>query len=236
MPLFNQLAEQVKGRRGIEIGGPSKMLQGNGYCPVYPLLSGLDGVNFSNSTVWEGKIEEGNHFKYDIGGIGYQYISEGNDLSRIKDNTYELLISCNNLEHMANPIATLKEWERILADKGLMLLILPNKKSNFDHKRPDTTLEHLIDDYKQHVGEDDLTHLDEILTLHDLNRDPLAKSFENFKLRCMDNFNNRCMHHHVFSQQTLSGMAHFTGMKIKLSYSSPSDHFILLEVDKTAAS
>jgi hypothetical protein len=55
-------------------------------------------------------------------------------------------------------------------------------------------------DFEQNVGEDDLTHLQEILEKHDLKRDPLAGSWENFKQRSLDNFSNRCLHHHVFNE------------------------------------
>ena len=51
------------------------------------------------------------------------------------------------------------------------MLILPNKKSTFDHRRPYTTFEHLIKDYKNNVSEDDLTHYDEIILLHDIEMD-----------------------------------------------------------------
>ena len=61
--------------------------------------------------------------------------------------------------------------ERGLKKNGKMILILPNKNACFDHLRPYTNIEHLIQDFTQNIGEDDLTHLDEILELHDLNMD-----------------------------------------------------------------
>jgi hypothetical protein len=128
---------------------------------------------------------------------------------------------------MANSLAAIFEWKRVLKDQGVILLILPNKEVNFDHRRPFTTIEHLINDYNNKTGEDDMTHLNEILKLHDLKRDPQAKNYEHFILRCSDNIKNRCMHHHVFSQNLLKEMIEFCGLKVLQQYSSYTDHFIL---------
>ena len=82
--------------------------------------------------------------------------------------------------------------------KSVIILILPRKDNNFDHNRPITEFEHLLEDFTNDVDESDLTHLDEILNLHDLSLDPPARSFEEFKQRSLENFSNRCLHHHVF--------------------------------------
>jgi hypothetical protein len=56
--------------------------------------------------------------------------------------------------------------------------LLPDKRRTFDHRRPVTTLAHLIADLNADMAEDDLTHLPEILALHDLERDPDAGNME----------------------------------------------------------
>ena len=75
-----------------------------------------------------------------------------------------------------------------------MILILLNKDFNFERLRPYTNIEHLIQDFTQNIGEDDLTHLDEILELHDLNIDKPAGSFEEFKARSLNNESHRGLH------------------------------------------
>jgi hypothetical protein len=79
-----------------------------------------------------------------------------------------------------------------------LVLILPDPRQTFDHRRPVTTLAHLQADFDRHTGEDDLTHLEEILSLHDLRRDALAGTAEQFRARSQRNAENRCLHHHVF--------------------------------------
>ena len=118
----------------------------NGFLPIYSKILSLDNVNFSYSTVWEGVLSVENPFIFE-NKHGKQIISEGSSLKQIKDETYEFILSCNNLEHLANPILAILEWKRILTKDGILLIILPNKKANFDHKRKKTSIEHLIEDY-----------------------------------------------------------------------------------------
>ena len=211
---------------GIEIGGPSSSFKSTGYLPIYPVIAKLDGVNFSESTVWEGIISQGDFYKYE-NKIGFQYIAEGTNMPDIEENKYDFVLSCNNLEHIANPINAVLEWKRIIKTGGNVLLILPNKFANFDHKRPDSTIEHLIDDYNKKTTEEDTTHIEEILNLHDLKRDSQAGSKVVFKKRCMNNFNNRCLHHHVYNQNLLKQLIEFCDMEVKLQYTSLSDHYII---------
>ena len=226
IPRHDKWQKYFKNKYGIEIGGPSGMFNVNSYLPLYAIAKEIDGVNFSNLTVWEGALSEGRNYKY-FNKTGYQFITEGDNLINIKNETYDFVLSCNNLEHMANPIKAIFEWKRILKKDGVMLLVLPNKEVNFDHKRPFTTIEHLINDYNNKTSEDDMTHLNEILQLHDLRRDPQAKPYKNFVVRCNDNSKNRCMHHHVFNQNVLKEMIELSTLKVLLQHSSYTDHFIL---------
>ncbi|MEO5891602.1 MAG: methyltransferase domain-containing protein [Ferruginibacter sp.] len=212
-------------KSGIEIGGPSPMFKNTGHLPIYPVIQSLDGVNFSTSTVWEGELSEGNFYKYQDK-AGHQYIAEGTYLPQVADSKYDFVLSCNNLEHIANPIAAVSEWKRIIKKGGVILLVLPNKLANFDHDRPYTTINHLVNDFNSNVGEEDNTHMEEILKLHDLKRDPQAGTYEMFTKRCSENFINRCMHHHVFNQHLLREIFEYCGMEVKLQYSSKTDHFI----------
>lgn len=205
--MINYVSEKI----GIEIGGPSNIFRS--LIPVYSKAQRVDGINFSTKTVWEGEIKAGNTYQYLPNKFGYQYISDGTDLSEIQAQTYEFLLSSDCLEHIANPIKALLEWNRILKNNHLMLLVLPNKTSNFDHQREFTSFQHVVDDYKNHTNESDMTHLREILSLHDLSKDPAAGNFQQFAARSLDNINNRCLHHHVFSENLIKNILEVTGFK-----------------------
>jgi len=219
-------AKLFQGKKGLEIGGPSNFFKQGDVLPIYPEISSLDLVNFSATTIWEGNLKEGENSKFDKAQTSYQYIADAVDLSAIASENYDFVLSCHNLEHIANPFKAIKEWLRVLKLNGILLLVLPKKAGNFDHKRPVTTIEHLRDDYEQEIKEDDLSHLEEILEYHDLARDLPAGGFEQFKLRCLKNFENRAMHHHVFDAKLLKAIYHYFKLKILFVSDTELDYII----------
>jgi SAM-dependent methyltransferase len=202
----------LAGKRGIEIGGPSSIFAT--IIPVYQIVGDLDGANFSANTIWEGSITEGRTYNYHGKRTGTQYVVEAANLSGIADHAYDFVLSSNCLEHCANPLKALKEWTRVIDKGGSVLLVLPDKQSNFDHKRPVTSFAHLVKDYEDDTQEDDLTHLPEILELHDLTRDPPAGTPEEFAQRSRNNLQNRTLHHHVFDQDLMAAMFGFVGLEL----------------------
>jgi SAM-dependent methyltransferase len=175
------------------------MLADTGPVPIYDVLESLDNCLFSRRTIWTGEVREGNTFFYHPGKQpGAQIVCDATDMRPIKNSSYECVLACHCLEHVANPLRALAEWTRILKNDGLLLLILPHKDGTFDWRRPTTSLAHMIEDYETAVGEEDLTHLPEILELHDLSRDEEAGTKDQFRQRCLANYLNRAMHHHVF--------------------------------------
>ena len=216
-----------KGKSGIEIGGPSGIFSSKGFLPVYPVLQSLDNCNFNNSTIWEGKLNEGQYFKFGKK-TGFQYIREASELSGIADESYDFLLSSHCLEHCANAIKTLKEWIRVVKKDGYLLIILPNKDGTFDHNRLLTTLNHFIEDEVNNVKEDDLTHLEEILALHDLTMDRLAGTKENFIQRSLKNYENRCLHQHTFNKENFPELIRYVGLEILLQDFMTPFHLIIL--------
>jgi SAM-dependent methyltransferase len=203
VPRENIYAQVLRNKRGLEIGGPSRVFQADNLVPIYGVLEGLDGCNFSNQTIWEGQIVAGpSQYKFHDGkSAGVQYVSEAADLNGIPGGHYDLVASSHCLEHVANPIKALERWLAVTRETGHILLIVPHKEGTFDHKRSVTTLQHLLNDYANNTQETDLSHLDEILALHDLDMDPPAGTIEQFRARSLDNFHNRCLHHHVFDSK-----------------------------------
>ena len=112
----------------------------------------------------------------------------------------------------------------------MLLLVLPHKDGTFDRYRPFTSFEHLVADFASNVSEDDLTHLEEIVSLHDLSQDPPAGSRDEFRSRCLQNASIRAMHHHVFSPGVLSRMMERTDMRVlSLSIERPF-HIVIAAV------
>lgn len=229
MENYRLYISALQGKNGLEIGGPSFTFTSKGFLPVYDHINSLDGCNFSTNTVWEGNIAEGKNYRYGTK-TGMQIISDGSQLNTVDDAKYDFLLSCHSIEHIANPVKALKEWIRVVKDNGYLLLIVPHKDHTFDHNRPLTTLEHLINDYKKNIQEDDTTHFEEVIKLHDISLDNGVKDQEFLKIRTLDNFNNRCVHHHVFNTPLVAKLADFSGLKIcDIRHFNPFNIIILLQ-------
>jgi SAM-dependent methyltransferase len=202
-------------KTGLEIGGPSGIFRRTGLIPVYTVAARIDNCNFGNHTIWEGKINHGDTFYFYKRRVpGCQYVAEASNLSRIASASYDFVLSSHCIEHVANPLQALAEWTRVLKEEGLLVLVVPHKDGTFDHHRPVTPLEHLIQDFDRQTTEGDMTHLEEILRLHDLTKDPVAGDFPAFKQRSILNLENRCLHHHVFDTRLAVEAVHHMGLQI----------------------
>jgi hypothetical protein len=77
-----------------------------------------------------------------------------------------------------------------------------------------------------------MTHLREILSVHDLSKDPAAGNFQEFARRSLDNVNNRCLHHHVFSETLIRNILEITGLKI-ISIEQTRSYFVTIAMKTT---
>lgn len=210
-------------KNGIEVGGPSFIFEG-----LYQIAKKIDGVNFSDNTLWWDK--KSNQYASHSGQVlGDVIIADAVDLSGIKDGQYDFYISSNNLEHIANPMKAVAEMLRVTKNDGVILLIVPKKDTNFDHNRDFTTFEHILDDYKNNIGEDDLTHLDEILEKHDYDMDKPCGGKENFYKRALKNIENRGLHQHVFCPDVLKEMFSYFGGSVVECGALVRDYYILVK-------
>lgn len=226
---FHACANMFAGKTGIEIGGPSQVFTEGGIFPVYPIAGHLDNCNFGNTTIWEGEIRQGQTFQFDRKKpMGWQYIAEATTMGCVASGAYDFVLSSHVLEHTANPILALSEWMRLLKDQGTLVLLLPHKDKTFDHRRPVTSMDHLIADFKAGMSEDDLTHLPEILALHDLGRDLYAGDMAAFQACSMHNFENRCLHHHVFDTALVASLVEYMGMQIQAIEEVPPFHILVV--------
>lgn len=221
------------GKVGLELGGPSPIFRSTGLLPVYPLAARVDNINFSAQTVWEGAVEEGQTYQFSRRRApGRQWVSEASDLGQIDDSAYEFVLSSHTLEHMANPLGALAEWRRVLTPGGTLVLVVPHKDGTFDRHRPVTLLSHLVEDAAQETLETDTTHLEEILNLHDLSRDPGAGGADAFRARSLRNHENRCLHHHVFNMPLAVAAVEEVGLEVVAAEAVRPYHILVVARNK----
>jgi SAM-dependent methyltransferase len=226
---FSTYRDEFVGKTGIEIGGPSQIFSRRGIFPVYPIIGHLDNCNFCDTTTWDGIRRSGEAYQFDPEKpAGIQHIVEATALKGLPSNSCDFVLSSHMLEHTANPMLALSELRRLLTDRGILVLVLPDKRHTFDHRRPVTTLGHLVDDFNAKVTEDDLTHLPEILALHDLTRDPEAGDLMAFRLRSTRNSENRCLHHHVFDMDLAIKLVEYVGFEVQAAEEVAPHHLLLV--------
>jgi SAM-dependent methyltransferase len=207
---YEAMKAHLRGKSGLEFGGPSSIFSANHLIPIYGIARSIDSCNFSQQTIWSSKKDHGKFGSC----LGMELIAEACDASAIADESYDFVAASHVLEHVANPLRALQEWKRILKPSGTILVVLPDKAGTFDHRRSFTTFEHIKADFESNVTEADLAHLEEILELHDLELDSPAGSPDQFRQRCLQNLSKRAMHHHVFSPGLLVEMFSFLDMLV----------------------
>jgi SAM-dependent methyltransferase len=168
----------------------------------------LDTLDYSERTLWSDGAGE-----LTIAPRS-RLIGEAGRIEGARDGAYDAVLGSHVLEHLANPLGALVEWRRVVRTGGHILLVVPHREGTFDHRRPVTPLEHLRKDRDRVMGEDDMTHLQEILELHDLARDPGARSREAFERRCRENAHTRAMHHHVFDSRAVVAVCREAGLEV----------------------
>lgn len=69
----------------------------------------------------------------------------------------------NVLHRLANPVAALVEWQRVLRPDGMLYLTVPDRRRTADHTRPLTPVDELLRDYLARTTDADPTHVDEFV-------------------------------------------------------------------------
>jgi SAM-dependent methyltransferase len=213
----------VTDRAGIEIGGPSAVFSKPWYLPIYDKVRSLDNCDFQRDTTWAS--HEDSYLFDKCKPPGRTYFCEGSNLEDIPDNRYDFVLSSHNLEHMANPIKALREWQRVMKPAGHLILVLPYYRWTFDRARTPTPVEHMLEDYDRRIGEDDLTHVEEICTSR-LDK-PSGSDAESRNL-LMNNFSHRMIHHHVFEPGNSRQLLEASGLKVLAVELYPPIHAFLI--------
>jgi hypothetical protein len=170
------------------------------------LLNNVDGLNMKEDNMWQ---RVGEKYYYYQNKKGIQYIGDCSDKNIINniDKKYDLILSSHQIEHLANPIKTLLLYKKLLNINGYILSIIPNKNMFWDINREYTTIEHMLNDYNNNIGEDDKTHLYENLNTSQY------KSSEDLTSKAYVNYKTRVMHHHCFNDELVKNMFEYVGFE-----------------------
>jgi SAM-dependent methyltransferase len=224
---FDAVRSFVEGKKGLEIGGPSTAFQRwFKPLPIYHRVGSLDNCDISRVTTWTTHADT---YRFSPRKQpGKNIFVDASNLSCLADQSYDFVLSSHNLEHFANPVKALYEWKRVTRPGGGLILLLPHHLRTFDHRRLPTTVDHMFEDFRQATPEDDLFHLPEILEKHDFSLDPGTTSVDEFRRRSLDNFHNRCLHHHVFNESNSRELLVRSGLEVLAVERALPNHIFLL--------
>lgn len=203
----------------LEVGGPSVIFEASSLVPVYEVMKQHDAVNYAAATLWQSGTRAPLPRR--------EFMAEATALG-CPDEAYEGLLASHVIEHIANPLGALAEWRRVVKKGGPLLIVIPHRDFTFDHRRETTPLDHLRDDERARMGEDDLSHVPEVLERHDPRHDFFDGDAAAFSRRCWDNLRYRALHHHVFSTQSAVDCVSAAGLEVAQVLPSRPHHIVIL--------
>ena len=120
---------------GLEIGGSA--------CNDFP------GLNKKNVDLGDESWEFYKNYQLDICGkfLPIDIVGNGDNIP-VASQTQDFVISSHVLEHFENPIAALKEWDRVCKVGGVIFMIVPHKERTFDKNNPRTKLLEVVKRYQ----------------------------------------------------------------------------------------
>lgn len=210
-PKFNRQRHFFVGKHGLEIGGPSHVFSKAGPLPVYENAGQI--ISISRISHWIPSDRAKKHRPSQSLDSESNFYFDSHELTKMAADRYDFLIA-HVIEHLANPIKSVLEWKRLLKPNGTMMLIAPCKHFSYDCDRPTTTIAHLIEDFQRNIGEDYLTHLDEVISKHNIKKDKTVTDLAQHIERTKQNPNNRIMHHHVFDLKLLRAMGEYCDLLV----------------------
>jgi len=108
----------------------------------------------SQPVLWE-------HYARNVGKeriIRPDLVCDGATLEPFLAASLDFIVARHLLEHLPNPLAALIRWHQVLRPGGLLYLSVPHRQHTFDRTRARTSLEHVLEDYRDPSALRDFEH------------------------------------------------------------------------------
>jgi len=128
-----KVAEEFIAGRGIEVGAGSR---------PFPIAA--------HATVLYGDIRDQASLEayFKAAGIPSGKHIDGQTFAGIGDEALDFVISAHVIEHLRDPVGAIVNAIRVLKPGGVHVLAVPEMQATFDRNRPETTLEHVMADFR----------------------------------------------------------------------------------------
>lgn len=134
------------------------------------------------------------------------YVFKADNLYEIEDMSQDFIIANHLFEHLNNPIKALVEWNRVLKKEWILFLTVPDKRRTFDKNRNRTTIEHIIDDYKDPSEKRDFEHYKEFAEIS-IKQEWWKENIDNEIKRLIET--NYSIHYHVFLEEDINNILEY---------------------------
>lgn len=88
-------------------------------------------------------------------------VGDAQDLAALADASVDFVIANHLVEHLENPIAGLREMLRVIRTGGVLYLALPDPRVTFDVDRQLTSVEHVVDEFRNGTAHTRERHFEE---------------------------------------------------------------------------
>jgi len=150
----------------------------------------------------------------------------------IPSASFDFVISAHVIEHLADPIGTIREAIRVLSPGGVHLLAVPDMRMTHDRNRSPTTVEHLLsDELDGGIGTRRQAYEEHCRYVHTIYHPPIPEAQFERDVERIDK-NNMDIHWHAWTgegfRMLLDAIAHRHGFQIIANVSVQNENIFVL--------
>lgn len=118
-------------------------------------------------------------------------VDNGETLTTLDRDSQDFIVANSLLEHVVNVLRALMRWYEILREGGILFLSVPDWRFTVDQIRSRTVLDHLIEEYEQHVEEISEEHcIEHLMAMNGFPREVITPDMIEFCKR--EGVHNHC--------------------------------------------
>lgn len=141
-------------------------------------------------------------------------IDNGETLATLANASQDFVIANHMIEHAEDPVSVIENFLRVVKPGGVIYLTIPDMRGTFDRHRPETTVEHLLRDYREGPAWSRRDHFVEYAQLVDQVTEPAALAAHVEHL-IRTEFN---IHYHCWSQRGMWAWLSALQMELKFPF------------------
>ena len=185
---------------GVEVGAGSR---------PFPVPNGVQVIY--------GDVRDADSLSTYFGGlpiVGDQLVIDAQTMDRFPPESLDFVLSGHVIEHLENPIGAILNTARVVKERGVMIVAVPEMTLTFDKNRPETSIKHLFEDLivggestRLQAFVEHLTYVHPLMTGEILSAERIAWEAPQSVLR----YKEFDIHYHAWSRDSFRQMSDMAG-------------------------